>query len=62
MPQFGHVDGQRKKSKTEEDGSYRTLKLAMEMDEKRKARLEKMVANTQAQIGLGDRRRKKSKY
>ena len=38
MAQFGHVEGQRKKSKTEEDGSYQT-----------------------AQIGLGERGRKKSK-
>ena len=40
------------KSKTEEDGSYQTLKLAMKTDEKRKARLEKMVATTQLSLAL----------
>ena len=35
------------------------LSLAMETDEKRKAKLEKMVATT-AQIGRGERGRKKS--
>ena len=29
MAQFGHVDGQRKKSKTEEDGSYQTAQVGL---------------------------------
>ena len=36
------------------------VQLAMETDEERKSRLEKMVANT-AQVGPGDRGRRKSK-
>ena len=53
--QVGHGDGRRKKSKTGEDGSYQT---ALEMDEARKARLEKMVHT--AHFGPGDRGRKKN--
>ena len=58
MAQFGHVDGRRKESMTGEDGRYLTTQIG-HGDEKRKARLEKMVAT--AQISLGDRGRKKSK-
>ena len=36
------------------------LKLAMETDEERKARLKKMVATTQMRLAHGDRGRKKS--
>ena len=36
------------------------LKLAMEMDEERKARLKKMVANHSAEVSPSDRGRKKS--
>ena len=36
----------KKEKQGEEDGSYQTLKLAMETDEKRKSRMEKIVATT----------------
>ena len=49
--QFGYVDGRRKKSKTGEDGSYQTAQ-AMETEENRKARLEKIVANTQLRLAF----------
>ena len=29
MAQFGHVDGRRKKNKTEEDGSYQTAQVGL---------------------------------
>ena len=41
----GSGNGRRKKSKTGEDGSYQTG-LAMETEEERRARLEKMEATT----------------
>ena len=56
-----HVDRQRKKSKTEEDGSYQTLKLAMETDETRKARLEKMVATTQLRLAFETEEERRTK-
>ena len=48
----GHGDGRRKESKTGEDGSYQIaeLFLAMETDEERKAKLEKMVATAQLML------------
>ena len=49
-----------RRTRLENDAATKRLRLAMETDEERKARLEKMVANT-AQVGPGDRGRKKSK-
>ena len=46
----GSGDGRRKKNRYGEDGSYELLKLAMETDEERKARLKKMVATTQLRL------------
>ena len=48
-------------AKTEEDGTYQTLKLAMETDEKRKARLEKMVATTQLRLALETEEERRAK-
>ena len=46
---------------TGEDGSYLRLKLAMETDEKRKARLEKMVATTQLRLALETEEERRAK-
>ena len=56
-----------KKNKSEEDGSYRTaqlLKLAMETEEERKARLKKMAATTQLRLApeTEDDRRARLEY
>ena len=61
MAQFGHVDRRRKKRKTEEDGSYQTLTLAMETDVKRKARQENMVATTQLRLALETEEERRAK-
>ena len=47
-----------RRAKLENNAATKRLRLAMEMDEERKARLKKMVA---AQVVPGDRGRKKSK-
>ena len=60
MAQFGHGDGRRKKSKTGEDGRNQTVQAGHENGQRKKARLEKLVATT-AQVGPGDRGRKKIK-
>ena len=46
------------------NGSYRLLKLAIETDEERKARLKKMVATTQLRLALEteDERRDRLEY
>ena len=49
-----------RKTKLENDSATKRLSLAMEEDEERKARLEKMVDHT-AQVGPRDRGRKKIK-
>ena len=56
-----------KKNKSEEDGSYRIaqlLKLAMETEEERKARLKKMAATTQLRLApeTDDDRRARLEY
>ena len=61
MAPFDHVDGRRKKSKTEEDVSHQTLKLAMETDKKRKARLEKMVATAQLRLAFETEEERRAK-
>ena len=60
----GSGDGRRKKNKSGEDGSYRTAQLAMETDEERKARLNKMVATTQLRLApeTEDERRARLEY
>ena len=52
-----------RRAKLENDAATKRLRLAMEMEEERKARLEKDSSNhtDQAQVGPGDRGRKKSK-
>ena len=49
MAQVGH--GDERKAKLENDAANKRLRLAMEMDEERKARLEKMVSTTQLMLG-----------
>ena len=61
MAQFGHVDRRRKKSKTEEDGSYKTAEVGHETDKKRKPRLEKMVATTQLRLALETEEERRAK-
>ena len=60
----GSGDGRRKKNRSGEDGSYELLKLAMETDEERKARLKKMVATTQLRLApeIEDERRAGLEY
>ena len=60
----GSGDGRRKKNKSGEDGSYQLLKLAMETEEERKARLKKMVATTQLMLApeTEDERRARLEY
>ena len=48
MAQVGH--GDERKAKLENDVANKRLRLAMEMDEERKARLEKMVSITQLML------------
>ena len=52
------------KKKTGEDGSYQLLKLALETDGERKARLKKMVATTQLRLATEteDERRARLEY
>ena len=50
-----------RRAKLENDAATKWLRLAMETDEERKARLEKMVSTNTAQVGPGDRGRKKRK-
>ena len=50
-----------RRERLENDAAAKRLRLAMETDEDGKARLEKMVAYHTAQVGPGDRGRKKSK-
>ena len=51
-----------RRAKLENDAATKRLRLAMETKEERKTRLEKMGNHTdQAQVGPGDRGRKKSK-
>ena len=52
MAQVVHGDGPRKKSKTGEDVGTKWLSLAMEMEEERKASLERMVATAQLMLAL----------
>ena len=59
--QFRHVDGRKKKSKTEEDGSYQTAQVGHGDGRKKKSKTEEDGSYHTAQIGLGDRGRKKSK-
>ena len=49
-----------RRSKLENDAPTKQLRLAMETEEGRKARLEKINRTDQAQVGPGDRGRKKS--
>ena len=50
-----------RRTRLENDAATKQLGLAMETDEERKARLEKMGSYHTAQVGPGDRGRKKSK-
>ena len=53
MAQVGHGDGQKKEEQDWRiDVATKRLRLAMETDEERKARLEKMVATTQLRLAL----------
>ena len=60
----GSADGRRKKKKFGEDGSSELLKLAMETEEERKARLKKMVTTTQLRLApkTEDERRARLEY
>ena len=55
----------RRKKKEEQDWKYdaatKWLSLAMEMDEERKARLEKMVATTQLRLALETEEERRAK-
>ena len=50
-----------RRARLENDAATKRLRLAMEMEKVRIARPEKMVATNTAQVGPGDRGRKKSK-
>ena len=60
----GSGDRRRKKNKSGEDVATKLLKLAMETDEERKARLKKMVATTQLRLApeTEDERRARLEY
>ena len=49
------------KSKTENDAAIKQLRLAMETDEERKARLEKMVAITRSRLPWRQRKKEEQK-
>ena len=53
--QVGHGDGRGKKSKTGEDGSYTQLRLAMETEKERRARLENQSANHHRRLVVKDK-------
>ena len=57
-----HVDGRKKKSKTEESGSYQTAQVGHGDGRKKKARLEKMVSTTQLRLTLETGRKKSKKW
>ena len=61
MAQFGHGDGRRKKSKTGEDGSYCTKWFRQAMGRRKKSKTGEYGSYHTAQVGPGDRGRKKIK-
>ena len=61
MAQFGHGDGQSKKSKTGEDGSYQTAQVDHGDGRRKKRKTGEDGSYHTAQVSPGDRGRKKSK-
>ena len=58
---IGRVNGQRKISKTGEDGLYQTAQVGQGNGQKKKSKTAEDGSYHTVQIGLGDRGRKKSK-
>ena len=61
MPQVGHGDGRRKKSKTGECCSYQTAQFGHVDGRRKKARLEKMVGTTQLRLAFETEEERRAK-